>query len=51
VKKNILFVCIGNSNPSQMARAFAIMHGKDKVNAFSAGSKPSARSIPKPSRP
>jgi arsenate reductase len=41
VKKNILFVCIENSNRSQMAQAFATIHGRDIVNAYSAGSKPS----------
>ncbi|HEY6161654.1 MAG TPA: arsenate reductase ArsC [Bacteroidia bacterium] len=47
MKKNILFVCIENSNRSQMAQAFAIIHGKEKANAFSAGSKPSGRVNPK----
>ena len=41
MKKNILFVCIENSNRSQVAQAFAIIHGKEKVNVHSAGSKPS----------
>lgn len=45
--KNILFVCIENSNRSQMAQAFAILHGKDKVNAYSAGSRPSGKINPK----
>lgn len=45
--KNILFVCIENSNRSQMAQAFAILHGKDKVNAYSSGSRPSGRVNPK----
>lgn len=39
--KNILFVCVENSNRSQMAQAFALLHGKGRVNAYSAGSKPS----------
>jgi Protein-tyrosine-phosphatase len=39
--KNILFVCIENSNRSQMAQAFANIHGKGKVVAYSAGSRPS----------
>ncbi|HMJ47022.1 MAG TPA: arsenate reductase ArsC [Ferruginibacter sp.] len=39
--KKILFVCIENSNRSQMSQAFASIHGGDKVQAFSAGSKPS----------
>ncbi len=45
--KNILFVCVENSNRSQMAQAFAAMHGNDKVEAFSAGSRPSGRINPK----
>lgn len=47
MKKNILFVCIENSNRSQMAQAFAIIHGSDKVNAYSAGSRPSGKINPK----
>ena len=45
--KNILFVCIENSNRSQMAQAFAIIHGKNLVRAYSAGSKPSGKINPK----
>jgi protein-tyrosine-phosphatase len=45
--KKILFVCVENSNRSQMAQAFAILHGKGKVEAFSAGSRPSGRVNPK----
>lgn len=45
--KNILFVCIENSNRSQMAQAFAILHGKGKVNTYSAGSRPSGKINPK----
>ena len=47
MKKNILFVCIENSNRSQIAQAFAIMKGKEKVTAYSAGSKPSGKINPK----
>ena len=47
MKKNILFVCIENSNRSQMAQAFAIIYGGDRVNAYSAGSRPSGRINPK----
>jgi len=42
MKKKILFVCIENSNRSQMAEAFAKMAG-DKAGAYSAGSKPSGK--------
>lgn len=45
--KKILFVCIENSNRSQMAQAFAIMQGGKNVQAFSAGSKPSGIVNPK----
>jgi protein-tyrosine-phosphatase len=46
-KKNILFVCVENSNRSQMAQAFAEIHAAGKVNAFSAGSRPSGIVNPK----
>jgi arsenate reductase len=46
-KKNILFVCIENSNRSQMAEAFAKIHGSEIVNAFSAGSRPFGKINPK----
>ncbi len=45
--KKVLFVCVENSNRSQMAEAFARMHGAGKVEAFSAGSRPSGRVNPK----
>lgn len=45
--KKILFVCVENSNRSQMAEAFARRHGAGKVAAFSAGSRPSGRINPK----
>lgn len=45
--KTILFVCVENSNRSQMAEAFARMHGGDHVQAVSAGSRPSGRINPK----
>ncbi len=41
--KRLLFVCVENSNRSQMAEAFARIHGGDKVQAFSAGSRPSGQ--------
>lgn len=39
--KRILFVCVENSNRSQMAQAFARMEGGADVDARSAGSRPS----------
>ncbi len=45
--KKILFVCIENSNRSQMAQAFANIYGEGRVQAFSAGSKPSGIVNPK----
>ena len=41
--KKILFVCLENSNRSQMSQAFAKMLGGSSVKAFSAGSQPSGR--------
>lgn len=46
-KKKILFVCIENSNRSQMSQAFANIYGKGKVEAYSAGSRPSGIINPK----
>jgi arsenate reductase len=45
--KKVLFVCIENSNRSQMAEAFAKIHGKGKVEAYSSGSHPSGKVNPK----
>jgi protein-tyrosine-phosphatase len=45
--KKILFVCIENSNRSQMSQAFAKIHGGKDVEAFSAGSKPSGKINPR----
>jgi arsenate reductase len=47
MKKRIIFVCVENSNRSQMAEAFAHIHGGDRVDGFSAGSRPSGRVNPK----
>ncbi len=44
-KIKLLFVCIENSNRSQMAQAFALM--QPNVEAYSAGSKPSGVVNPK----
>ena len=41
--KRLLFVCVENANRSQMAEAFARIHGGAEVVAFSAGSNPSGR--------
>lgn len=40
---SVLFVCVENSNLSQMAEAFARIHGRENVEAFSAGSRPSGQ--------
>jgi protein-tyrosine-phosphatase len=45
--KRDLFVCVENSNRSQMAEAFARIHGVGKIEAHSAGSRPSGRVNPK----
>lgn len=45
--KKILFVCIENSNRSQMAQAFAKIHSQGKAEAYSAGSNPSGKINPK----
>lgn len=47
MKKKILFVCVENSNRSQMSQAFAKIIGGDEVEAYSAGSKPSGVINPK----
>ncbi|HMB56112.1 MAG TPA: arsenate reductase ArsC [Arenimonas sp.] len=46
-KKRLLFVCVENANRSQMAEAFARIHGGDAVEAISAGSRPSGVINPK----
>jgi protein-tyrosine-phosphatase len=43
----LLFVCVENSNRSQMAEAFARLLGGERVEAWSAGSRPSGRVNPK----
>jgi protein-tyrosine-phosphatase len=43
----VVFVCVENSNRSQMAEAFARLHGGGRVEAYSAGSRPSGRINPK----
>lgn len=46
-QKRILFVCVENSNRSQMSQAFANMFGGHEVEAYSAGSMPSGVINPK----
>jgi protein-tyrosine-phosphatase len=46
-RKRILFVCVESSNRSQMAEAFARIHGAEKMEAYSAGSRPSGQINPK----
>ena len=45
----VLFVCVENSNRSQMAEAFARAHGGKHVEARSAGSRPSGQINPRAS--
>jgi protein-tyrosine-phosphatase len=47
MKKKLLFVCVENSNRSQMSQAFAKIIGGENVEAYSAGSKPSGVVNPK----
>ncbi len=46
-RKRVLFVCVENANRSQMAEAFARLHGGDRVEALSAGSRPSGQINPR----
>jgi arsenate reductase len=43
----VLFVCVENANRSQMAEAFARIYGGSRVEAYSAGSRPSGVVNPK----
>jgi arsenate reductase (thioredoxin) len=45
--KRILFVCVENSNRSQIAEAFARIHGGVGVEVYSAGSRPSGQINPR----
>jgi arsenate reductase len=45
--KRVLFVCIENAGRSQMAEAFARIHGANKIEPYSAGSRPSGKLNPK----
>lgn len=46
-RPSILFVCVENANRSQMAEAFARLHGGDRVEVHSAGSRPAGRINPR----
>lgn len=46
MKPKVLFVCVENSCRSQMAEGFAKALGKDVLDAWSAGSKPSGKIHP-----
>lgn len=45
--RRILFVCVENANRSQMAQAFAHIHGRDRVEVYSAGSRPRGQVNPR----
>jgi protein-tyrosine-phosphatase len=45
--KRLLFVCVENSCRSQIAEAFARIHGKGEIEIYSAGSRPSGKVNPK----
>jgi len=44
--KKILFVCVQNASRSQMAQGFAEAFGKERVEVYSAGSRPSSHINP-----
>ena len=45
--KKLLFVCVENSCRSQIAEAFARIHGGEEIEAYSAGSRPSGEVNPR----
>ncbi len=45
--KKVLFVCVENSCRSQIAEAFAKIHGENIIEAYSSGSRPSGVVNPK----
>jgi protein-tyrosine-phosphatase len=45
--RRVLFVCVENSNRSQIGEAFARLYGGPHVEAYSAGSRPSGRVNPR----
>ncbi len=44
--KKIAFICVQNASRSQMAQGFAEAFGKGRVEAYSAGSRPSSQINP-----
>ena len=46
-RPRVVFVCIENSCRSQIAEAFARIHGADKIEAHSSGSRPSGKVNPR----
>lgn len=46
-RPKVLFVCVENSNRSQMAEALARIHAGDVIDAASAGSRPSGQVNPR----
>jgi arsenate reductase len=47
MSKRIIFLCVENSNRSQMAEAFGHLYAPPEVEVFSAGSRPSGKVNPK----
>jgi len=45
--KRLLFVCVENSCRSQIAEAFARIHGRGELEIYSAGSRPTGKVNPK----
>lgn len=45
-RRRVISLCVENANRSQMAEAFARLHGGNRVEAYSAGSRPSGRVSP-----
>jgi arsenate reductase (thioredoxin) len=45
-KKKIVFVCVENARRSQMAQGFAEVFGKEKLEVYSTGSRPSSQIDP-----
>lgn len=43
----VMFLCTGNSCRSQIAEAFARIHGRDVIEPYSSGSRPSGTVNPK----